>query len=1283
MVSQLRKKQSGVVTGNDRCARESESLLTLLPVLQALAVHLSPDLVNCMAGSNALGHPSSPGRGEGKPAPSIAHSERTAAVVGSGWPGRSGGATSTMFSKVDGQSTAPPFLLTETGAVEVIAAALPVMGSILGAEGDQLTCSTWGRRIGSVQGRIHLAAWRVLCVLSAQIRSAPVSTRHSERSGSLSHALPTGNGRTGLRSTDHGKHGITGRVQQWWDTTKAMLSVLFSEITRAQERLKELLHRRDAEKRVTKATGARRLIGGPTPLPFSTWSEFPEMVHDEEGGGFALTFWVWVPDGAHGQSGEACHVCVRGTKFSSGNDVASPLYRAVVYPRAPEATTVRRTCRYGRFGHPEVALTRLPPSEQRPNAGCAEELAGLFVDFTLLGQAADERSSPSNEPTNRGKCDSYATVDAAVHMRGRDNPPATSVFESAADVDTAGGTEKDSQACTVERLISDISIPAKNWVHISCLYSMEEKHGASSFGANGKVVSSDQPIAVISLNGRVVAKRVLHARSGDCKEQQGYGPQSIPTYGVIKYRGDRGNKKNDESRSVAANLLTSDLCNGDPLVVCDLLWHPRKISQEQTQILANNGIPQQRADEQRAAECYVNRLVYLAHDIASSSKRAAGALSSPRWLDTWLSLIPVVHQHAQRALVRLLYPLLCVVNPGANESAEGASMKTANMPAPDAPLAACYPPGCDFGERAVVDRLCALVGRSLIALQENSSHCCIGIRRPPLDRIFCQGSEIVRRSVTPLMQRRQPVIVSEIVFLLRALVRDMPSRWRPHIFAALSNGLSTAVTGLSTPLSNSHPLSDSGASDDCQSNADIDLYGHSAVRLGSAVLAAYLGGGHIEGPVGARVACRFRPSVCVAEGSTIPTGETAVTSKRRGTVVGWKGSEGDDVDIGHDRSTANGSDGMLLVAIDDDCLGCADEAPYHLPDQTLRCCLMAADSIDSAATPRTSRVVAVMPRQVVWEAAVMEPVTSFLLEEPALLVVRSLVASASNTRVGTPDSNPVLEQAEEINTSWASIITAHLRCRLIRALAVQFRHPPQVAAALCGGTLPPLLALAAANLPSAPMMALGPEGAVAFGRRRGFAAVVLSLDHGRGSASAQFLLSELQTACQVVWNRMSVDEADIMDSPKRWRGRGEGGQGVKVGSVHGFDDDNISSSPRSALKVLGGEALVEGNRVSASSHFPTIYLSNLGVDLRTGGGRWYYEVTLITGGLMQLGWAGPLFQYSPVRGQGVGDNMHSWAFDGFRQKRWCVSSAPYGNKWQAGDVVGVLLDAGLREMRFR
>lgn len=43
----------------------------------------------------------------------------------------------------------------------------------------------------------------------------------------------------------------------------------------------------------------------------------------------------------------------------------------------------------------------------------------------------------------------------------------------------------------------------------------------------------------------------------------------------------------------------------------------------------------------------------------------------------------------------------------------------------------------------------------------------------------------------------------------------------------------------------------------------------------------------------------------------------------------------------------------------------------------------------------------------------------------------------------------------------------------------------------------------------------------------------------------------------------------------------------------------------------------------------------------------------------------------------------SWAYDGYRSSRWNNKTAePYGWRWRSGDVVGVLLDVDLLEMRF-
>ena len=75
-------------------------------------------------------------------------------------------------------------------------------------------------------------------------------------------------------------------------------------------------------------------------------------------------------------------------------------------------------------------------------------------------------------------------------------------------------------------------------------------------------------------------------------------------------------------------------------------------------------------------------------------------------------------------------------------------------------------------------------------------------------------------------------------------------------------------------------------------------------------------------------------------------------------------------------------------------------------------------------------------------------------------------------------------------------------------------------------------------------------------------------------------------------------------------------------------------------------------------------------------------MTLLTDGLMQIGWADAAYKGDPDRGQGVGDHPHSWALDGYRCKRWNGSSEEYGVRWRIGDVVGCLLDLDTMQMRF-
>ena len=91
-------------------------------------------------------------------------------------------------------------------------------------------------------------------------------------------------------------------------------------------------------------------------------------------------------------------------------------------------------------------------------------------------------------------------------------------------------------------------------------------------------------------------------------------------------------------------------------------------------------------------------------------------------------------------------------------------------------------------------------------------------------------------------------------------------------------------------------------------------------------------------------------------------------------------------------------------------------------------------------------------------------------------------------------------------------------------------------------------------------------------------------------------------------------------------------------------------------------------------------------NVRVWGGKWYYEVTLSTHGLMQIGWVTNCFTPVPQSGVGVGDDLtgHSWSIDLFRKLKWRKGvGTPFGHrKWAAGDVVGCAVDIGRRIMKF-
>ncbi|KAK9728806.1 hypothetical protein K7432_000771 [Basidiobolus ranarum] len=84
-------------------------------------------------------------------------------------------------------------------------------------------------------------------------------------------------------------------------------------------------------------------------------------------------------------------------------------------------------------------------------------------------------------------------------------------------------------------------------------------------------------------------------------------------------------------------------------------------------------------------------------------------------------------------------------------------------------------------------------------------------------------------------------------------------------------------------------------------------------------------------------------------------------------------------------------------------------------------------------------------------------------------------------------------------------------------------------------------------------------------------------------------------------------------------------------------------------------------------------------------GSWFYEVQLVTAGIMQIGWATKLSIFRPEEGVGVGDDDHSFAFDGCRKLAWSSGyPIPYGSgdSWKEGDILGAHINMTAGVIRF-
>ncbi len=84
-------------------------------------------------------------------------------------------------------------------------------------------------------------------------------------------------------------------------------------------------------------------------------------------------------------------------------------------------------------------------------------------------------------------------------------------------------------------------------------------------------------------------------------------------------------------------------------------------------------------------------------------------------------------------------------------------------------------------------------------------------------------------------------------------------------------------------------------------------------------------------------------------------------------------------------------------------------------------------------------------------------------------------------------------------------------------------------------------------------------------------------------------------------------------------------------------------------------------------------------------GLWYYEATILTHGLMQIGFASTKSKFSNYQGFGIGDDDYSVGYDGYRNLIWhnkLKTRVTHMPPWKPGDTVGFLLDIWSHKIHF-
>eukprot|EP01029_Cantina_marsupialis_P024490 TRINITY_DN630_c0_g1_i9.p1 TRINITY_DN630_c0_g1~~TRINITY_DN630_c0_g1_i9.p1 ORF type:complete len:4087 (+),score=1268.81 TRINITY_DN630_c0_g1_i9:118-12378(+) len=126
--------------------------------------------------------------------------------------------------------------------------------------------------------------------------------------------------------------------------------------------------------------------------------------------------------------------------------------------------------------------------------------------------------------------------------------------------------------------------------------------------------------------------------------------------------------------------------------------------------------------------------------------------------------------------------------------------------------------------------------------------------------------------------------------------------------------------------------------------------------------------------------------------------------------------------------------------------------------------------------------------------------------------------------------------------------------------------------------------------------------------------------------------------------------------------------------------DDIGEMSPSTIKTLCGEIDTTERLVVTNGGIS--FASFAGNIEPLTSGLWYYEVRLFSSGICQIGWVDGGFVGDSSEGDGVGDCLHSWGFDGTRVRAWHCGAKAYGKRAKRGDTIGVYVDMDNLKMGF-